>query len=49
MVVEDSEGNGSLSNSACADESDGSEVFREANDRFDPLVTSKEDPRGWWW
>jgi hypothetical protein len=45
MVVEDSEGDGSLSNSAGTDESDGSEVFGKINDLFDPLVTSKEDPR----
>jgi hypothetical protein len=47
--VEDSESDGSLSNSAGTEECDGSKVFRKTNDLFDPLVTPKEDPRwrGW--
>ena len=31
-VVEDSKGNGCLSNSSCPDESDGFEVFGESDD-----------------
>ena len=44
-VVEDSEGDGSLPNSASTEESDGSEVSRETNDLLDQLVASKEDYR----
>ena len=46
IVVEDSEGNGCLPNAPCADESDGFEVFSEADDLFDQFVASKTGP-GW--
>ena len=35
VVVEDGQGDGSLSNSASTDESDRSEVFRESNNPLD--------------
>ena len=44
-VVEDSEGDGSLADSAGTDESDGSEAPCETNDLLDQLVASKEDTR----
>ena len=47
-VVEDSEGDRSLADSAGTDESDRGEVSREINDLLDQLVPSKEDPR-WRW
>ena len=47
MMVKNSQGDGGLSDSAGANESERSEVFRTANDLLDKLVTSKEDP--WWW
>jgi hypothetical protein len=49
IVVEDGQGDGSFPNPASADESDGSELFRETDDLFDPFVASKEDPRWGWW
>ena len=45
MVVEDSQGDGGLSNSAGADESERNEVFCTIKNLLDQLVTSKEDPR----
>ena len=42
-IVEDSEGNGGLADSAGTDESDGSEVVCETNNPLDPFVASKED------
>ena len=49
MVVEDSQGDGGLSNSAGADESERNEVFCTTNDLLDPLFTSIEDRRWWRW
>ena len=49
MVMEDSQGDGGLSNSASADESERDEVFCATNDPLDQLVTSIEDPRWWRW
>ena len=46
IVVEDSEGDGCLSNPARADESDWNEVLGEIDYLLDQLVTSKERP--WW-
>ena len=46
IVVEDSQSDGGLANSASTDESDGREVFCEADDLLDQLVASKEGP--WW-
>ena len=47
--MEDSEGDRSLANPADTDEGSGSEMLRKIKDPFDPLITSKEDPRWWWW
>ena len=47
IIVEDSEGNGRLSNSAGTDEGNRSEAVCETNDLLDQLVASKED--SWWW
>ena len=49
VIVEDSQGNGCLSNSARTDESSWSEGFYETNDLLDQVVTSKEGPRWRWW
>jgi hypothetical protein len=49
IVVEDSQGDGSLANSAGTNESDRSELFCEAHDFLDQLVASKEGPRWLWW
>ena len=46
IVVEDGEGNGSLANSASADESDWKKLFGEIDHLLDQLVASKENP--WW-
>ena len=45
IVVEDSEGDRGLSNSARADESDWSEVRSEIDYLLDQLIVSKEGPR----
>ena len=47
IVVEGSQGDGCLPDPACTDESDGSEIFYEANDLLDESVASKQGP--WWW
>ena len=47
IVVKDSQGDGCFPNPPCTDESDRCEVFSEANDLVDQLVTSKTGP--WWW
>jgi hypothetical protein len=49
IIVEDSQRDGSLGNSAGTDESDRSEVFYNTNDLLDQFVASKEGPRWWWW
>jgi hypothetical protein len=49
VVVEDSEGDGGLADSAGADESDGSEAFCKTNDLLDPFVASEEDSWWRWW
>ena len=49
IVMEDSQSEGGLSNSAGTDESDGREVFCEADDLLDQLVASKEGPWWLWW
>ena len=49
IVVEDREGDRSLSNPACTDESDWFEVFCEADDFLDEFVPSKTDPGRWRW
>jgi hypothetical protein len=41
IVVEDSEGDGSLANSPGTDESDGSEAFCKTNNLLDPFVASE--------
>ena len=45
IVVEDSQGDRCFSNPPWTNESDRSEIFCKANDRFDQLVTSKTGPQ----
>ena len=47
VVVEDSQGNRCLPNPPWADESDWSEVFREANNLLDQLIASATSPWRW--
>ena len=46
-VVEESESDGRLADSASTDESEWSEVFCQADELLDQLVSPKEVPR-WW-
>jgi len=47
IVVEDGESDGRFPNPPCADESDWSEIFCEANDLLDQILASETSP--WWW
>jgi hypothetical protein len=49
IVVEDSEGDGGLSNSTGTNQSDGSGVTCKTNDLLNPLVSPKEDTWWRWW
>ena len=49
IVVEDSQSEGGLANSAGTDEGDGCEVFCKVDDLLDQLVASKESPWWLWW
>jgi len=44
IVMEDLQSDGSLADSASTDESNRSQVLRQADDLLDQLVPSKEDP-----
>ena len=46
-VVEDGQGEGCLSDSSSADESDGCEAVGEINDLLDQFAASEHGP--WWW
>ena len=46
VVVEDGEGDGRLADSASTNESKWSEVFCQADELLDQLISSKEIP--WW-
>ena len=48
VVVEDGEGDGGLSDTPRTDESDWGEIFCEADDLVDQLVTPETDSR-WLW
>ena len=47
IVMEDRESNGCLSDSACADESDGLEAFDKSGDLLNQLISSETVPRRW--
>ena len=47
IVVENSQGNRSLADSAGTNECNWNDILGEIDDLFDQLVSSKEDPRGW--
>ena len=47
IVVEDGESDGCFPNSPCADESDWSEIFCEADDLLDQILPSETSPRRW--
>ena len=47
VVVENGQGDGRLSDSASADESDWGEVLGETDDLVDQLAASEERPWGW--
>ena len=47
IVVEDGQSNGRFTDSAWTDQGDWSEVFSEANDPLDQLVTSETGSRRW--
>ena len=47
IVVEDGESDGCFPNSPCADESDWSEIFCEADDLFNQILASETSPRRW--
>ena len=47
IVMQDSQSDGRFPDPPCADESDWSEVFREANDLRDQLVASNTGPWRW--
>jgi len=47
IVVEDGEGDGRFPNPSCADESNWSEIFCEADDLIDQILTSETSPRRW--
>ena len=49
VVVEDSQGDGGLSDSASTDEGDWDEVLCEIDYLFDQLVASEERSREWRW
>ena len=49
VMMENSQGNGRLPDSASADESDWSEVLGETDDLLDQLVASEERPWRWRW
>ena len=49
VVVEDGQSDGSLADSARANESDRSVVFCEAHDFLDQRIASEERPRWLWW
>ena len=49
VVVEDGEGDGRLADSASTNESEWSEVFCQADELLDQLVSSKEVSRWWRW
>jgi len=45
IVVEDGQGDGCFSNPPCTNESDRSEMFREADDLFNQILASETSPR----
>jgi hypothetical protein len=49
IMVEDCQGNRCFPDSACADKSDGSEVFSEANDLLNQITASETRPGRRWW
>ena len=47
IMMEDGQSDGCFPNSSCTDEGDWGEVFCEADDVLDQLLTSEKDSRGW--